>query len=307
MTSAVLSPPTADRPTAEGDVAPPPTAEPGPAPAAVGLDDTFERQRRARWQVPDCAARRRTLKALIGWVEANADAIRRAGADDFGKPAVEVDLTEIVPVLSEARFALKHLEGWMKPKKVKSVLALASTRSKILHEPRGVVLIISPWNYPFNLTVGPLVSALAAGNRVMLKPSESTPHTSALLARMVEELYVPDEVALFEGEADVAKALLDKPFDHIFFTGSPEIGRHVMAAASKHLTSVTLELGGKSPVIVDRSAHLKDAVAKTLVGKWINAGQTCIAPDYVLVERTAMPAFVARMKTELERAYGTTA
>ncbi|MEM1178044.1 MAG: aldehyde dehydrogenase family protein [Acidobacteriota bacterium] len=306
MTTAVSAPqhaadPKAPPPAGEPQV----SASPGAAPVST-LDEIFERQRQARWQIPDLAARRRTLKRLVRWVEKNSKAIRQAGAADFNKPALEVDLTEIVPVLSEARFALKHLKGWMKPQKVKTVLALASTRAKLLYEPRGVVLIISPWNYPFNLTAGPLVSALAAGNRVILKPSESTPNTSAVLARMVQELFEPDEVALFEGEADVAQALLAKPFDHIFFTGSPAIGRHVMTAAAQHLTSVTLELGGKSPIIVDESAHLPDAVAKTLVGKWINAGQTCIAPDYALVERSTLPAFVGQMKKDLERAYGKT-
>ena len=270
------------------------------------IEETFNRQQQARWQVPDRKSRLATLKRLLAWVEENSAAIQQAGAEDFGKPAIEVDLTEIVPVLSEARFAIRHLRRWMKPRRVAPVLALASTRSRILYEPRGMVLIISPWNYPFNLTVGPLVSALAAGNRVILKPSEATPHMSALLARMVRALFDDDQVALFEGEADVAKALLDKPFDHIFFTGSPAIGRHVMAAAARHLTSVTLELGGKSPVIVDASVHLDDAVAKILVGKWINAGQTCIAPDYALVESSVMPAFLETMRAAIERAYGAT-
>ncbi|MEM8933951.1 MAG: aldehyde dehydrogenase family protein, partial [Acidobacteriota bacterium] len=167
-----------------------------------------------------------------------------------------------------------------------------------------VSLIISPWNYPFNLTVCPLISSIAAGNATILKPSESTPHTSALMREMVAELFAEDEVALFEGEADVAQELLAQPFDHVFFTGSPAIGKLVMRAASEHLTTVTLELGGKSPVLVDRTAHLDDAAQKTVWGKFLNQGQTCIAPDYILVDRSVHDDFVAALSRTIETYYG---
>ncbi|MCG8460445.1 MAG: aldehyde dehydrogenase family protein [Holophagales bacterium] len=270
------------------------------------LDRIFQAQRARRPHLAERDAWERidALRRIVAWVEENREEIRRAGNDDFRKPATEVDVTEVYPVLSEARHAIRHLRSWMRPRRVKRTLAMASTRAWLRYEPKGSCLILSPWNYPFNLTVVPLVSALAAGNTAILKPSEHTPHMSALLARMVEELFEEDEVALFEGEADVAQALLARPFDHIFFTGSPRVGKLVMKAAAEHLATVTLELGGKSPVIVDRTAHLDDAAAKIAWGKWLNQGQTCIAPDYLLVERSIYDDFVDRLGRQIERFYG---
>lgn len=270
------------------------------------IEEVFARQRAhaPRLAATSAAERREKLRRIVDWIEANREAIHRAGHDDFRKPAAEVDLTEVYPVLVEARHAIRHVAGWMKPKRVWPTLAMASTRSQIVYEPRGTALVISPWNYPINLTLCPLVSSIAAGNATILKPSEATPHASALLRRMVEELFEEDEVALFEGEADVARALLDQPFDHVFFTGSPAIGKLVMKAAAENLTTVTLELGGKSPVIVDRSAHLEDTAQKTVWGKFLNQGQTCIAPDYVLVERSRHDDLVAELGRSIERFYG---
>lgn len=259
---------------------------------------------RARLAAETAGDRKKRIRRILDWTTANAAAIRQAGWDDFRKPAAEVDLTELYAVYTEARHALRRLSGWMKPKGVWPTLGLATTRSQLVYEPKGVVLVLSPWNYPFNLTLCPLISALAAGNAVALKPSEMTPHASALMARMVRELFPADEVALFEGGLEVAQELLAQPFDHIFFTGSPKVGKIVMKAAAENLAGVTLELGGKSPVLIDRSADVEDAAAKIVWGKFLNCGQTCIAPDYVLVHRERHDAFVAAARRQLELFYG---
>ncbi len=270
------------------------------------IAETFAAQQASRWRLAAEPARERKkrIARLLEWTETNADALRQACADDFRKPPAEVDLSELYPVYTEARHAKKHLAGWMKPKGVWPTLGLATTRSQLHYEPKGVCLVLSPWNYPFNLTICPLISAIAAGNAVMLKPSEMTPHVSALLARMIGELFPPDEVALFEGGLEVSQELLALPFDHIFFTGSPKVGKIVMKAAAENLSGVTLELGGKSPVIVDQSAHIEDAAAKVIWGKFLNCGQTCIAPDYVLVHQSKHDEFLAAARRYFEQFYG---
>jgi len=273
------------------------------------IDAVFAKQRDHRHALAarDAAARIAVLKRLLTWVQSNQDAILDAAAADFGKPAAEAKLSEIYAVTSEAKHAIKHLRGWMRPKRVRRPLALLTTKGRIHYEPRGVALIIAPWNYPFNLCIGPLVSAIAAGCAACIKPSELTPAMSSVIRRLVDEIFSENEVACFEGDARVAQALLDKPFDHIFFTGSTRIGKLVMGAAAKHLASVTLELGGKSPTIIDETAHIADAVAKIVWGKFINNGQTCIAPDYLLVHQSRAEAFRTALTAEIERAYGKTA
>ncbi|RMI06670.1 MAG: aldehyde dehydrogenase family protein, partial [Calditrichaeota bacterium] len=268
------------------------------ATVAQEIDRVFAAQRENRFRMANTTARERIarLKRILQWMMAHRQEIHRALYEDFRKPAPEVDLSEILFVKSEIKHAVRHLKKWMKPRRVRPTLTLATTRAWVRYEPRGVVLIISPWNYPFNLTVGPLVSALAAGNCVILKPSEHTPHTSALLRRMVTELFPENEVALFEGDAQVAQMLLQKPFDHIFFTGSPRVGKIVMKAAAEHLSTVTLELGGKSPVIIDETANIKDAAEKVAWGKFVNDGQTCIAPDYLLVHRSRYQPFLEALR-----------
>lgn len=231
------------------------------------------------------------------------ESIRKALYDDFKKPTLETDLTEIYPVLSEIKFVKKHLKSWLKLQQVDTPLALLGASSYIKYEPKGVCLIISPWNFPINLTFGPLVSAIAAGNTVILKPSEMTPHTSRLMAKIIKDLFNENEVALFEGDVELSKALLELPFNHIFFTGSPAVGKSVMKAASEHLTSVTLELGGKSPTIIDESANLEKAVKKIIFGKFTNAGQTCIAPDYVLLQSGLKEDFIKLFKKHIEEFY----
>jgi aldehyde dehydrogenase (NAD+) len=232
------------------------------------------------------------------------DNIHEAAAADFGKPGAEVDMAEIMPVLTELKHIRKQLKQWMKPEPVKVTLAMMGTKSKIIKEPKGVTLVVSPWNYPFNLTFGPMMWSIAAGNTVIIKPSEMTPKMSKVIGQIVKQAFRPEEVAMFEGEADVASYLTNLPFDHIFFTGSPAVGKHVMAAAAKNLTSVTLELGGKSPVIVDKSANLKKASKSIAWGKFTNNGQTCIAPDYIYVHEAIKDKFVAQMTSAIESQYG---
>jgi len=250
--------------------------------AAVGL--TTARQRIEKL--------RRLREALL----ARRDEVRAALWADYEKPVGEVDLSEIYPVAGEAKHAIRHLRRWMKPRRVRAPLALIGSRSRIVHEPKGVVLIISPWNFPINLTLGPLVSAIAAGNCAILKPSEMTPNASAWMKRFIGDLFEENEVAVIEGDASVAEILLRKKFDHIFFTGSPAVGKIVMHAAAEHLTSVTLELGGKSPAIVDRTANLDEAAKKIAWGKSFNSGQICIAPDYVLVDESVRLPFVEKLR-----------
>jgi aldehyde dehydrogenase (NAD+) len=206
-----------------------------------------------------------------------------------------------MPVLGEVRHAARHLEKWMKPKRVGTPLALLGSRSRIVYEPKGVVLIISPWNFPINLTLGPLVSAIAAGNCAIVKPSELTPAASECMKRIVSEVFDESEVAVIEGDAFVAESLLQKRFDHIFFTGSPAVGKIVMKAAAEHLTSVTLELGGKSPAIIDRTADVGEAARKIAWGKFLNSGQVCIAPDYVLVDEAVKTPFLNAFRTAIHR------
>lgn len=275
-------------------------ATPGPR-SASELDRIYEAQRRAQAHVAasDATARIRKIRKLHDALFARRREIRQALFDDYRKPAEEVDLTEILAVLGEARHAMRHLRRWMKPHRVAPPITLIGSRSYVLHEPKGVVLILSPWNFPINLTFGPLISAIAAGNCVIAKPSEMTPHTSALMKRIVSDLYDESEVAIVEGDAAVAQELLRKKFDHIFFTGSPRIGRIVMKAAAENLTPVTLELGGKSPVIVDRTADLDEAAKKIAWGKSMNSGQVCLAPDYLLVDETIRDTFVEKLRSAM--------
>ena len=225
-------------------------------------------------------------------------------AADFGKPETETLLTEILPVRQDIALALRRMRRWMRPRRVAPTVATLGTSARIRPEPRGVCLIIAPWNYPLNLALGPLVSCLAAGNSAIIKPSEMTPATSALIAAIVAEAFSPDLVAVIEGGVEVSQALLALPFDHIFFTGSPEVGKIVMAAAARHLTSVTLELGGKSPTVIGPGADVAQAAAWVAFGKFANAGQTCIAPDHVYVHHDVREAFVQALRARIARAYG---
>lgn len=243
------------------------------------------------------------LKKLSSWIKTHQKAIQQALWLDFNKPSPEVDLNEIFPVTSEINHAIKNLKSWMAPKKVSTPLPMIGTSAWIHCEPKGRSLIISPWNFPFNLTIGPLVSAIAAGCTVIIKPSEYSPNTSELIARMIKDLFDEHEIAVCLGEVAISTELLNLPFDHIFFTGSPAVGKIVMKAAAQHLSSVTLELGGKSPVIIDRTADLQDAAQKIIWGKFVNCGQTCIAPDYILVQEDIKEEFIMQAKIQIQQYY----
>lgn len=257
-----------------------------------------------RLRTSTAAERIAKLKRLKEAMFANQAAIREAGYADFKKPALEVDATEILPVIAEINDAVRHLKKWMKPQHVMPTRMMVGTKAWVQHEPKGRCLIISPWNYPVNLSFGPLASAIAAGNTAIIKPSEMTPHAAALMSRIVREVFSEDEVTVIEGEVEVSTELLSLPFDHIFFTGSPAIGKVVMAAAAKHLTSVTLELGGKSPTVIDESADLEAAAKTILWGKFTNNGQTCIAPDHVYMQESVKPAFITACLKVLKSVYG---
>ncbi|GAB3546090.1 aldehyde dehydrogenase family protein [Spirosoma fluminis] len=269
------------------------------------LQAVFAQQRRHAPQMALTTAAQRIerIRRIQHWITTHESAIQQAMYADFRKPSAEVTLGELMALHAEIRYTIKHLNQWIKPQRVPTPLSLVGTKSYIRYEPKGNVLIISPWNYPFVLSIRPLVSALAAGNVVILKPSELTPNTAGLIRQMIGELFPADEVAVFEGDAEVAKALLDLPFNHIFFTGSPAVGRIVMAAAAKHLASVTLELGGKSPAIVDESANIRQAAEQLAWGKCLNNGQTCIAPDYLLVHESVKQPLMQAMQTAIAGMY----
>lgn len=270
------------------------------------MREIFERQAATALRLRSSTARERIekIRRLRDAVIARTEDWYQAANADFNKPPGEVDLGEILPICVEANAAIRQLKKWMKPQRVRPTLLTWGTRSYVQAIPRGRCLIIGPFNYPVNLTLGPLVSAIAAGNTVMLKSSELTPHLSGLIAQVVREVFPEEEVAVVEGDAHVAQALQGLPFDHVFFTGSPAIGKQVMAAAAQNLTSVTLELGGKSPSIVDASANLRLAAANILWAKFTNAGQTCIAPDHVYVHESVKDAWLGCCREVLTQAYG---
>jgi len=252
------------------------------------------------------AFRRAQLQALERLIRTHDGELLEALHLDLGKPPMDAYTAEIAMVLAEIRHTLRHLPRWMKPRRRPSPFLARPARASIQPEPKGCALVIGPWNYPFQLLVTPLIGAIAAGNCSVLKPSELAPHTSALIAKLLGGEFDPRFIAVTEGGREVAEALLEVKFDHIFFTGSTEIGRKVMAAAARHLTPVTLELGGKCPAIVcgDLSPKQLRTAAKRIVwGKFMNAGQTCIAPDYVLVERGLHDPLVEAMRGAIAAFY----
>ena len=239
--------------------------------------------------------------ALQGhWQEKLANALH----EDFGKSPVEIGLTEIFPTLDNLKIIRKNLKRWSAPQKVKTPLPLFGSTSYTQAEPKGTTLVIAPWNYPIFLSLHPLCTSFAAGNTVILKPSEHTPKTSAVLAALVSEFFEPEEVTVVTGGVEVSTALLKERFDHIFFTGSTAVGKIVMAAASKHLCSVTLELGGKSPTIVDQTANAFEAGQRVAWAKFTNAGQICIAPDHIYVHTRKLEDFKRGVAKVIAQQYG---
>lgn len=250
------------------------------------------------------SSRKDRLKRLKGVVSSREGEILDALQKDLGKSPTEGYLTEISVLYQEIDLFLSRLDGWSRPRRVSTPLTLWPAKSRIVPEPYGRVLIIAPWNYPFQLLFSPLVGALGAGNTAVLKPSESAPATAELAASLVREAFPEGEVILFNGDASITETLLEEPWNYIFFTGSPRVGRLVMSAAAKHLTPLTLELGGKSPAVVDRNADLETAAKRIAWGKFLNAGQTCVAPDYLYVHEEVAINLVKRIESWLLRFYG---
>lgn len=250
------------------------------------------------------AWRRQQLEGLERMLSECGEEIREALFQDLGKSSVESHLTEILSVRSEVRRTVKNLRKWTRPRRVRTPSTLGMASAAVQREPLGTVLIISPWNYPVHLLLMPLIGALAAGNTVVLKPSETAPAVSALMARRIPEHLDPEAVVVVEGGADETTRLLEQPFDHIFFTGGSGVASIVMSAAAEHLTPVTLELGGKSPAWVDGSADLEEAAESIVWGKFTNSGQTCVAPDHVLTTPELAEPLGEEISRAITRAYG---
>lgn len=240
--------------------------------------------------------RRERIRKLRNWISSNEALIIEALKQDFKKPEFESQISEIMPSLTEANFALKNLKRWMKDKRVATPLSLLGYRSRIRYENKGVVLIISPWNYPFQLAVVPLIAALAAGNSAVIKPSELTPYTSQLILKMVTQCFDSAAVSVELGDKDKTTELLSYDFDHVFFTGSTPVGRIISKACAERMIPLTLELGGKSPTIVDETCNLEEAVDKIFWGKFLNRAQTCVAPDYILAHKSIAKKLTSGLK-----------
>ncbi|MDA3895979.1 MAG: aldehyde dehydrogenase [Desulfobacteraceae bacterium] len=256
-------------------------------------------------QTKDVSYRIKQLKILKHAIEENEEKILQALHEDLRKSPYEAYLTEVGIVLDEIGYMVKKVQKWSRPKRVGTPIYHFPAASYIYPEPYGISLIISPWNYPFQLAVAPLAAAMAAGNCAVIKPSEFSVNTSQVLAELFDVYFDPVYISVITGDADVSTALLAEKFDYIFFTGSPAVGKIVMTAAAEYLTPVTLELGGKSPCIIDQDANIEIAAKRIVSGKFINAGQTCIAPDYLMVHQSVKEPLVDRMIHYIQKFYGT--
>lgn len=255
-------------------------------------------------QTKSVVLKKKCLKKLLSKIITYEDKISEALHKDFKKPNFETYATEILFVKKELKLTIKNLAKWSKPKSVRPSLLNFPSRDFIYQQPYGCVLVISPWNYPFQLALSPTIGAVAAGNTVVLKPSEHAPHTSSLLQKIISEVFEPHHVCCVEGDAEVAKELLSHRWDYIFFTGSSNVGKIIATAAAKNLTPTTLELGGKNPCVVHKDANVKLSAKRIAWGKFVNAGQTCIAPDYLLVHSKIKDALVKELQNEIIRFYG---
>jgi len=287
-------------------MSPAPSLDTGPSTDVAAIPGLVERARRAfdSGRTRPLAWRLEQLGRLRALLQESSDRLVEALQADLGKPTLEAFTTDVAFVVAEIDATRKQLKRWMRPEKVASPLNVQPARSWIQREPLGVVLVIAPWNYPVQLLLLPVVGALAAGNAVVMKPSEVSAHTSALLAELVPRYLDPEACVLVEGAVPETTALLAEPFDHIFYTGNGRVARVVMQAAAKHLTPVTLELGGKSPCLVDASAKIELAARRIAWGKFLNAGQTCIAPDYVLVHESREQALLDGLRRAVRDFYG---
>jgi len=272
------------------------------------IQEVFEAQHSNRWHIAQSTAAQRIakLKTLRGALLARRHEIVTAMQKDFGKCQAEVAMSEIAPVTDEIAFVCARLKRWMRPKRVGTHLFTLGSRSEVRYEPKGQVLILAPWNYPIHLFLLPLVGAIAAGNVVMMSASDRTTHTEAVLTRLINETFPVNEVAAFSGGVAAAEALMECPFDHVFFTGSPAVGKKIMAKAAQHLATVTLELGGKSPAVLDVSCDIPKAALSIAFGKFLNAGQTCISPDHVWVPRSLCAEFQSSIIKLIREFYGDT-
>ena len=271
------------------------------------INSVFKAQQAYKYTLRNSNATQRInkLSALKSSIQLYEKEIYAALQSDLRKSEFESAITEVVFIYSEIDYAIKNLSSWMRPVKVGKTITALTAKNRIYYEPKGLCLIISPWNYPFQLMMAPLISAIAAGNCAILKPSELSSETSSIICRVIEECFEESEVCCFEGDAALSTHLLSLPFDHIFFTGSTAVGKIVMEAAAKNLTSLTLELGGKSPTLIDETANLDIAASKIAWGKLTNAGQTCIAPDYILIQESLQAAFLEKYKAAVQQMFFT--
>jgi coniferyl-aldehyde dehydrogenase len=276
-------------------------------PAAGGIEDVFRRAvALSRAAHPTLEERRDRLARLRALVVENETRFGDVISADFGsRSPTETLIAETLFLLAEIKHATKNLSRWMAPKHVATELQYFPAKNKLLPQPLGVVGIIAPWNYPLQLTLAPAIAAIAAGNRVMIKPSELVPQFSALLHRLIADRFDDTELTVTGIDGDISERFAALPFDHLIFTGSTRVGRLVAEAAGRNLTPVTLELGGKSPAIIDRSADIAEAAERIVYGKLMNAGQTCIAPDYVLIAQGSVDEFVAKANSAVKRMFGT--
>ena len=270
------------------------------------IQATVERQKDffKSQKTKDISFRKASLKCLLEELVKREKDIARAMYDDFRKPEFESVMTETGIVINELKLAIRKLHSWSRSRYIRPVMVNFPSTNRLYKEPYGTVLIIAPWNYPFQLVFSPLIGAIAAGNTVVIKPSEHSSNTSRIIAEIIRAVFDPGHVSVIEGEVAVAAKLLRERWDYIFFTGSITVGKIVAKAAAEHLTPVTLELGGKNPCIVDETANIKLAARRILWGKFINCGQTCIAPDYVLVHESVKDDFVEQCKKEIRLTYG---
>jgi len=268
------------------------------------IQRVFELQRKNKWTLKQSTAaqRKARLQQLRAAVLGNETAILAALSADLRKPAAEA-AGEISSVIADIDDAVLHLDEWMKPSEIQPAAHFPGARARIVYEPRGVCLLFAPWNFPFQLLFEPLVPIIAAGNTAIAKPNELTPATSAVCARLIRETFDAAEIAVFEGGIALAQQLLELPVDHVFFTGSPKVGRAVMSAAAQHLASVTLELGGKCPVVLDDSTDVAQAAATIAVARCYNAGQVCLCPDVAYVPRARFDEFIAELRATIEATF----
>jgi coniferyl-aldehyde dehydrogenase len=282
--------------------------QPLKSPGQSVLDDAFHRQFELSRSMPapTLAERLDRLARLRAAISENETLFEQAISADFGhRSRTETAVAETMLVLGEIKHAAKHLKKWMAPQRVSTALQFMPAKNRLIPQPLGVVGIIAPWNYPLQLTLAPAVAALAAGNRVMIKPSELVPRFSALLKEVIASKFDAGEMMATDIDDDISQAFASLPFDHLMFTGSTRVGRLVAEAAGRNLTPVTLELGGKSPAIIDRSADIAEAAARIAYGKLLNAGQTCIAPDYALVPENSVQDFADRLQENMRKMFGT--